>query len=182
MLAGILVLGGLLATVVPADAQENALPEYQVKALFLYNFAKYIEWPPAAFFGTNSPITIGIIGEDNFGAALPSAVNAKTVGGRSFAIKHLSANDNLQGCQILFISGSESANTATILGKVGAQPILTVGEDGTFLEEGGIINFVLKNGNVRLEINLASSDKAGLKISSRLLAVADIVKRKAGAP
>lgn len=181
-MAGALALTGFFQTAIPVAAQGNTLSEYQVKALFLYNFAKYIQWPPEAFPSSGSPITIGIVGNDNFGSDLPNMVNGKMVDGRPFVIKHLSANDDFQGCQILFISNSESANLGVIFGKVGTLPILTVGEDDSFLANGGIVNFVLKNGNVRLEINLVSSDKARLKISSRLLSVADTVKREEGHP
>lgn len=180
--AGVLAVTCFFQTVTSAKAQGNTLSEYQVKALFLYNFAKYIQWPPEVFASAGASITIGIVGNDNFGNDLPNMVNGKTVDGRPFVIKHLSANDDFQGCQILFISNSESGHLEAILGKVGTLPILTVGETDSFLANGGIINFVLKNGNVRLEINLVSSDKARLKISSRLLSVADTVKREGGHP
>ena len=176
------VLLCFFSAAVAAKCQDGGFTEYHVKALFLFNFAKYVQWPEQAFSDTNAPITIGIVGEDKFGDDLPNAVEGKTVGGRSFAIKHLSANDNPQGCQILFISDSESSQVGDILQKVGALPILTVGEDKSFSRSGGIINFILKDGNVRLEINLDSASRAGLKISSKLLAVADTVRRKEAQP
>jgi hypothetical protein len=153
-------------------------PERQVKALFLFNFAKYVDWPATAFPDTNAPITIGIMGEDRLDDSLRYAVEGKTVNGRPFVIKHLAADSELSGCHILFISESEASRMGAILDKARALPVLTVGENEPFARNGGVITFVLRNGNVRLDIDLAAAKKAGLTISSRLLAVADVVKGK----
>lgn len=161
------------------QGQENGYTEYQIKALFLFNFAKYVQWPQWAFPRSNSPITIGVVGDDNFGGDLPAAILGKSVEGRAFVIRHLSAAASPQGCQILFISGSESSHMKQILDQAAGRPILTVGEDKAFSDEGGMIDFVLKDGRVRLEINLEPAGRAGLKISSKLLAVADTVTGKA---
>jgi len=162
----------------PFSRADGALPEYQVKALFLLNFTKYVDWPPQVFAGSNTPITIGIYGESKLGEALQLVVAGKSVGGRTIVIRQLQSTDDSSQCQILFISESAASRTSGILDKTCALPILTVGEDATLAQHGGIINFVLKNGNVRLEIDLAAARKAGLTISSRLLAVADVVKGK----
>ena len=159
-------------------AGESPATEYQVKALFLFNFAKYVDWPAAAFTNAAVPITIGVIGTDPFGDYLQNAVVGKTINGRPFIIQHLAADADLSGCQILFVSDSEVSRIGGILDKAGALPILTVGEDEEFAQKNGIINFVLKDGKVRLEINLAAARKAGLTMSSKLLAVADLVKGK----
>jgi hypothetical protein len=158
---------------------ELSLTEYQVKALCLLNFIKYVDWPPTAFGGSTTPITIGLYGESKLSAALNSAVTGKSVEGRTIIIRQIAGADDLSNCHILFISASESSRMPGILGKAGALPILTVGEDAAFAQNGGIINFVLKNGSVRLEIDLTAARKAGLTIHSRLLAVADVVKGKA---
>ena len=105
-------------------------------------------------------------------------IERKTINGRPFVIKHLAWDSALEGCQILFISRSEAARTSGILDRAGPLHILTVGENDVFERNGGMINFVLKNGNVRLAINLTAARKAGLTISSRLLAVADEVNGK----
>jgi hypothetical protein len=154
------------------------LQEYQVKALFLLNFTKYVNWPPAGFAGTNSPITIGICGESKLSEALKNVVAGKSIGERSIAVRQIDTTGDFSQCQILFISDAAAARMHDILEKAAALPILTVGEDEALGRNGGIINFVLKNGNVRLEIDLAAAKKAGLTISSRLLAVADMVKGK----
>jgi hypothetical protein len=158
---------------------DGPLPEHQVKALFLLNFTKYVDWPPNAFAGSDTPITIGLYGESKLGEDLKNAVAGKKAGDRAIAIRQIEATGDFGQCQILFISNSEAPRMRDLLAKARAFPILTVGEDTAFAQNGGIINFVLKNGNVRLEIDLAAAKKAGLSISSRLLAVADVVKGKA---
>lgn len=175
--AGLAALLFCSATLRAADPP--TLPEGQVKAAFLFNFAKYVDWPAEAFPTTNAPITIGVVGGGPFGDKLRQVIDGKTVTGRPFVIKLLAADAELSGCHILFISHSEAPRVAGILDKARALPILTVGEDELFARSGGIINFVLKNGNIRLEIDLVAAKKAGLTISSRLLAVADVVKGKA---
>lgn len=154
------------------------MPVYQVKALFLLNFTKYVDWPAIAFAGSNTPITIGVYGESKLNEALKDIVAGKKVSGRTVVIKKIEGSDDFSQCHILFISDSESSRMREILDKASALPILTVGEDAAFAQNDGIINFVLKNGNVRLEIDLTVTKKSGLAISSRLLAVADVVKGK----
>jgi len=177
-LATVVILGLLLQAGSVQAAETPALSERQVKALFLFNFAKYVDWPAAAFPDTNAPIVIGIMGEDRFDDNLRHAVEGKTVNGRPFVIKQLAADSELSGCHILFISESEASRMGAILDKARSLPMLTVGEDEPFARNGGIVTFVLRNGNVRLDIDLAAAKKAGLTISSRLLAVADMVKGK----
>jgi len=177
MLVSVACAGLLFSAGSPAAADVPATTEAQVKAVFLFNFAKYVDWPASAFANAKAPITIGVLGTDPFGDKLQHVVEGKSVNGRPIIIKHLSADSDLNGCNILFISHSEAPRMAGILDRAGALPILTVGEDEQFAR-GGIINFVLKNGTVRLEIDLEPARKAGLKISSKLLAVADVVKGK----
>ena len=152
--------------------------EYQVKAVFLFNFAKYVDWPAAAFTNASAPITIGVLGEDRFDDNLRRTVAGKTVNGRAFVIRHIAVDESTEGCHILFISDSEKKRLGEILDKIKARPVLTVGETGQFLESGGMINFVKKEGRIRLEINLDAARQAGLQISSKLLNVADAVKGK----
>ena len=155
---------------------QTSLSEYQVKALFLLNFIKYVDWPAGALPGATSPIVIDILGRDNFNDSLTNAVEGKNINGRAIVIKHVSAGDDLNGCAILFISSSEDSRLSDILSKTGTLPILTVGEDESFLQDGGIINFTLKDGKIHLEINLKAAQKVKLQISSKLLSVADEVK------
>jgi len=174
----LMVLAWLLTSTGRGNCEDVLSMEYHVKAVFLYNFAKYVDWPATAFTNATEPITVGVLGTDPFGDSLQHAVEGKVINGRPFVIKPLAANADLTGCQILFISDSEASRMGEILARAGALPVLTVGEDEAFAQNGGIINFVLKEGKVRLEIDLTTATKVGLKISSRLLAVADLVKGK----
>jgi hypothetical protein len=157
-------------------SEDLAPTKYQVESVFLLNFAKYVDWPASAFTNDTVPMTIGVIGAGPLGDDLKRTIAGKDVNGRPFVLKYLAADAELRGCQILFISHSEASRVGGILDKAGALPILTVGEDEEFEQDGGIINFVLKNGKVRIEISLSAAKKAGLTISSRLLAVADVVR------
>ncbi len=182
LVAGMIVTVAVARVLIGGDrlAAEGApaASEAQVKAVFLFNFARYVNWPSSAFSNANAPITIGVMGLDRFGDSLQHGVAGKTINGRAFVIKHLASDSDPAGCHILFICDSEAARTRGIVDKASALPILTVGEGELFGRSGGIINFVVKSGNVRLEIDLDSARKAGLTISSRLLAVADVVKGK----
>jgi hypothetical protein len=172
---------GLMALLLPSNSGlggEPSLTKYQVEAIFLFNFAKYVDWPAATFPSGVAPITIGVMGVDPFGESLQRGVEGKKINGRSFVIKHLASDSDPAGCQVLFVCDSEAARMGGILDKASALPILTVGEGELFARNGGMINFVLKNGNVRLGIDLNAARKAGLTISSKLLAVADVVKGK----
>jgi YfiR/HmsC-like len=171
---GIMGLCGLMFFLFGSQTMraQTSMSEYQVKALFLLNFVKYVDWPA----GASGPITIGILGQDNFNDSLTNAVDGKNINGRAITIKHLSSGDSPDGCAILFISSSENSKLGAILGKTSSSPILTVGESESFLQSGGIINFMLKEGKIRLAINLKAAQKANLQISSKLLSVADVVK------
>jgi len=152
------------------------MSEYQAKALFILNFVKYVDWPVTATPEEIRPIVIGILGDDHFNDNLTHAVEGKSIKGRDIRIEHFSAGDDLSGCTILFISSSENSQLNEILNKTGRLPILTVGEAESFLQNGCIVNFMLKEGKIRLAINLKAAQKANFQISSKLLSVADVVK------
>jgi len=177
-LGGLLALFGLLTGPRDAIAGETSLREYQVKALFLMNFAKYVEWPPASFEHTNTPIIIGVIGENNFRADLDKAVEGKRISGRVIAVRQVEKDGDVGGCHILFISSSEQKRLGGILNRVNSMPVLTVGETEQFTQQGGIINFIKKEGKVRLEIDINAARRSNLRLSSKLLSVADVVKGK----
>ena len=173
-----LVLLACLLSACPGRAAETSLTEHQVKALFLFNFTKYVDWPAGTFLTASNPITIGVLGQDDIKSELTRAVAGKNVNGRAIVIRPITKESEIAGCQILFIAKSENSRLAEILRKIADQPILTVGEDDTFLPQGGIINLALKAGKVRPEINLQSAQTAKVQISSKLLSVADVVKVK----
>ncbi|OGG52063.1 MAG: hypothetical protein A3F84_18365 [Candidatus Handelsmanbacteria bacterium RIFCSPLOWO2_12_FULL_64_10] len=158
-----------------ARAQEAAPSEYQVKAAFLYNFAKFVEWPTEAFQDATSPFVIGVLGNDPFEGALDQTVRGKKVNGRAMAVRRLK-EEALGGCHILFISASEKRPLWQILGCLKGSSVLTVGEMESFTQAGGIVNFVMKEGRVRFEINADGAERARLRVSSKLLALAKVVR------
>jgi hypothetical protein len=154
--------------------------EYQVKAAFLFNFTKFVEWPAAAFPSTNAPFVIGVVGDDPFGKNLDDLVRGETVRGHPLVIKRLRVDEDLTGCHTLFISGSEKGNLEFILEPLISRPILTVGDTGGFAERGVTANLLLVEGSVKMEINLKSAETTGLRVSSKLLSLARIVESGRG--
>jgi len=172
-----LTLASLAAVPRPSHAsQQDEFQEYQLKAAFLYNFAKFITWPSNAFPTANAPLTIGILGEDPFKELLSDVLLDKTVGGRQLAIKHFKAGDVVEGCQLLFISRSEKERAASTLASLQGKSILTVSEFDHFANQGGMINLIVVDKSVRFEINPETAEKARLKISSKLGSMGIVVK------
>jgi hypothetical protein len=159
-----------LATAGAALAQPAA-PEYDVKAAFLYNFTKFVEWPPGAFQDERSSLRFCVLGENSFGAALQTLAGEE-VSGHKLTLVRSESISNLGGCHVLFIARSERERIPRILADLGNAPVLTVADTPGFLEQGGTINFILDGSKVRFEINRAAADKAGIKISSKLLQLA----------
>ena len=156
----------------PLHAQGLLVGEYQIKAAFLYNFAKFVEWPPEAFSDAKSPIVIAILGEDPFDPSLEEIIAGKTVQGRPLVVKHWKNLDGSWQCHILFVSASARGFLGDIFQKTGLSNVLTVGEMEGFAQRGGMINFILFENKVRFEINHKAAESAGLKISSKLLSLA----------
>lgn len=166
----------LLALGVMSNAQGAAPTEYQVKAVFLFNFAQFVEWPPAAFADASAPLVIGVLGEDPFGPYLDEVVRGEAVAGRSLAVRRYHGIDELSGCHILFISSSETARLAQILANLGGRPILTVGDTEGYAARGVMIRFVRAQNRIRMKVNADAATAAGLTISSKLLRPAEIVR------
>jgi hypothetical protein len=160
-----------------AHAQDSSVSsEYLIKAGFIYNFANLVQWPANAFAQPDSPIVIGILGEDPFGTVLDRVLVGKRVNGRVFLVKRLKSVVDLKECHILFVSSSEIAHLAEAIHLVKGMPILTIGEIPGFAKRGGIINLVLEDNKVHFEVNVEAAKEAELTISSRLLALARIVQ------
>jgi len=149
----------------------GAVSEYKVKAAFLLNFGKYVEWPPSAASGD---LDICVLGNDPFGSTLDDTLEGRTVGSRSVKARRVASASQATDCAILFVSGSEPAEA--VLSSLAGAPVLIVGEQDRFARKGGMINFVEVDQKVRFEINEAAAKKAGLKISSQLLKLATIVE------
>jgi hypothetical protein len=165
----------LTASGTVSAAQDSRTPdEYQVKAAILFNFAKFVEWPDAAFPDSAAPILIGVLGEDPFGSALDAAKN-RTVNGRKIQIKRFTTVQEVTACHILFISSSEKGRLAPLLRDLRDFPMLLVGDMEKFAQRGGMINLILQNDTIDFEINVDAVKRAGLKINSRLLNMARIV-------
>jgi len=170
------ILGVLICVVMlPADgcAQDAAVSEYQVKAAYLYNFAKFVEWPAESFSGASAPFEICIFGRDPFGEVLQDITRGKLVNGRRFEIRgRVTAPAQALSCHILFVSTSATRQFHAILQGLQGRSVLIVGESEGFVERGGMINFVLEGGRVLFEVNQKAAQQAGLKISAKLLSVA----------
>lgn len=158
-----------------AHAESPASREYVIKAAFLYNFAKFVDWPAEAFPNDRTPLTLCILGKDPFGVALES-IKGKTVRGRRQVVQHLARIEDLEQCHILFISASEEKHLSQILSTIKGRHILTVSDMKRFARRGGIINLVTVKSKIRFEINMDTTDLVGLKISSKLLKLAKIVR------
>jgi hypothetical protein len=158
------------------DEKSAAVGEYQVKAAFLYNFTQFTDWAASAFPATNSPIIIGITGEDPFGSTIDEAVRGEVVRGRTLIVKRLRADEDLRSCHVVFISRSEKEKVPRILDQLKGSPTLTVSDLSGFAQQGGMINLLLVNKAVKLEINQAVAEAAGLQISAKLLKLARIVR------
>lgn len=159
------------------NTEAQAPSEYQVKAAFLFNFAKFIEWPAAAFRNRQSPITICVVGDDPFGPVIDETVKGQSFANRRFSVRRVKQIPRDDTCQIAFVSGAESARTELGMA-IRALPILTVGEDDATSESSGIINFVIEGSKVRFDINLDAAERAGIKISSKLLKLATRVHER----
>jgi hypothetical protein len=156
-------------------AQGNASGEYQVKAAFLFHFAQFVDWPAGAFKEADSPVVYCTIGEDPFHGALDASLSGKMIGTRPSRVQHFKQPQDVQGCQVLFIGTLEKKLMFAELASLKGNPVLTVGESEHFAQEGGMIGFCLEDNKVRFEINLTAAERANLKISARLLALAKTV-------
>lgn len=147
-------------------------PEYRIKAAFLYNFAVLTEWPARAFDSPKQPLTIGVLGKDPFGRILEETMRGKTIHGRKIAIARYKTVEQIEHCHLLFISSSEGKQVEEILALLARQPILTVSEIDRFNYKGGVIWLQKEKDEIKFRIRRAVANKAELKLSSRLLALA----------
>ena len=158
----------------PAAAQNIATSEYEIKAAFLFNFAKFAEWPPESMKDTDGSFVIGILGKDPFKNALEQTIGDKTVRGAPIQIRRFPRVEDLQPCHILFISESEKGNLPAVLRRIANQSILTVSDMPGFARNGGMINLYTENKKVRFMIHTQAVEKAGLTLSAKLLTLAKI--------
>jgi hypothetical protein len=170
------VLLCLLVTVSSNEAiAAEPRSEYELKAAFLLNFAKFVEWPDGTFSGSADTVVLGILGEDPFGLALDRIVAGQLIRNRTLSVRRLTDISEITACNLVFIAAGEGDRLQDITALATAAGILTVGETTGFAEAGVVINFYLKDRKVRFEINARAAELAQLRISSRLLRLARIV-------
>jgi YfiR/HmsC-like len=172
----LLMIGSVVCSLaMGTPAQSPTAGEYQVKAAFLYNFAKFVEWPSSSFSDASAPFRICVFGLDPFGQELHDITSEKTVNGRKLQVDQVADLQLARTCHILFIASSEKAQLKRILESLRGTNVLTVGDSDGFAKLGVIINFVLENNRVQFEVNHKAAEQAGLNISSKLLSVAKLV-------
>jgi hypothetical protein len=174
-----LIAAAAACVAAPWAAADDAPPsrEYQLKAAFIYNFAKFVEWPDGTFAAAGDPLVIGIIGDDPFNGALDQAIKGKTVGGHPLVIRQITAGKekSLKACQVVFVPASQDQNLDTILAAVKGAGILTVGESEKYVRAGGVIRLYLEDNKVRFEISQRAARAARLIVSAKLLKLAKLV-------
>ena len=148
--------------------------EYPLKLAFLYNFTKFVEWPAGSFRSPDSPLSICIVGHNPFSLEVENELRTRPVGSHAVEFVALKQTDKLNLCHIVFIPVTEK-DQAGILRSLKGSGALTVGESEGFAVRGGIVNFTIEGGKVRFEINTLAADRAGLRISSKLLSLARVV-------
>ena len=176
-MALLLALG--LAVWAMADKLQGAdsapFREYDVKAVFLFNFAQFIDWPETGLPEAAAPFVIGVLGEDPFKEILDQTVQGERIHGHPVQVKRFRRLDDVGGCQLLFVSRSEAGRLADIVRHLNGRGILTVSDLEPFGRMGGMITFKTAQGRVHFEVNVAAAEKQGFKISSKLLKVAQVV-------
>ncbi len=160
-----------------AHAGGAEIDEYQVKAAFLFNFAKFVEWPAETFKSADQPIGICVLGPNPFGSALNKVVAGKAVGNRQFVVREVRDAQQAGECHIVFVSLDGWPRSRAVLGDIKKCCVLTVGETGEFIDGGGMINLRLEDARVRVEINPDAAERARLRISSKLLSLAEIRRK-----
>lgn len=168
----------LVCSVTVRSAEPGSSIETKIKAGYLFNFAKFVKWPAAAFPASDSPIVIGVVGGDPMVKTMRDVLRGKSVEGRPIEIKEISNPDSSAPCHMLFVSASSGKSAGEISTALNNAAILVVGESPQFAEKGGMIGFVRENESLRLSLNLEAAQRAGLKVSSQLASVARLVQSK----
>lgn len=167
---GLAAVGGLSAGLL-----EDPPEEYQVKAAFVYNFVKFVQWPPGTFQSSTEPLSICVLGEDPFGRSLDDTVAGRAIDGRRLTVRHISSVKQSARCHVLFVGSAENKKSSPILAEIKTPGVLTIGESDASIPDGAVINFKLEGDKVRFEINVEAAEREKLRISSRLLTLAHIV-------
>jgi hypothetical protein len=156
------------------SAQAGPDREHRIKAVFLFNFAQFVQWPEKDLGGPEEPMVVGVLGEDPFDAYLDEVVKGEKVNNRPIVVKRFKRIEDVHACHVLFVSVSESSRFESIIAGLKSRGILTVGESQDFCKRGGMVCFATENGKIRLKINLEAVQEAHLTVSSKLLRLADV--------
>jgi hypothetical protein len=170
-----LVIAAALYAPPPVISQSKTAGEYEVKAAFLYNFAKFVEWPDRSFASAQSDFAICVLGNDPFGQTLDDALEGKMIGSRRVKLERVKDAARARECQVVFVAPSESQRLPEIIDQLRGASVLVVGETDGFAQAGGTVQFTLEQDRVRFTINPDAAERAGLRLSSKLLALAKIV-------
>jgi hypothetical protein len=163
---------------IPTRPQADPSVEYQVKAAFLFNFAKFVEWPQDAFQSDKAPISLCLFRHDPFGGALDEVIREKAINNHELQARRINDLAQLKACQLVFVSQKEEGQLPEILTSLKGASALVVGESADFAERGGAVQFFLENNKLRFAINVDAIQRARLQASSKLLALARIVHDK----
>lgn len=177
-----LILAVLFLTLNILSAKAQVSREYQIKAVFLYNFAQFAQWPDSAFSAEKSPIIIGIVGSDPFGPALAETVHDESIQGHPLVIEHYARPADIKTCHMLFVSQPEIRHCDEILKAVKGKPVLTVADSDATAAAGVIIRFAVENNKVHFRVNSDAARVANISLSSKLLRVAEATPGAGGPP
>jgi hypothetical protein len=150
--------------------------EYQLKAVFLFNFTQFVDWPVNAFENDQSALVIGVIGENPFGSYLSQTVSGEKINGHPLIVQYYKDEEEIKSCHILFVNIRETKKLEQILGAIKGRDILTVSDHPDFLKQDGMIKFVTNNNKIKLQINIEACKESKMVLSSKLLRLAEIIK------
>jgi hypothetical protein len=167
LFAGVLALVVAGPTRILATLEAGQIGEAQVKAAFLFNFTKFVEWPGSS----EGPLVIGVVSNDGFADIVTQTVRGRNADGREVQTRRLAIGDELSGCHVVFVGAVRPRDTAELMQRVRG-PVLTVGDTVQFLRDGGMVRFYVESNKVRFEISQKNVEQAGLRISSQLLMLA----------
>ena len=175
-LTAVALAWGLLG--IPGVLAQSPKPtDYDVKAAYLYNFGRFVEWPGKVAATQGGSFTVCVLGQDPFGPSLDATLAGETIGGKAVVARRISSAQESDNCQILFLSLTEASRLNKIITDLNKKPVLTVSDMPQFLKSGGMIQFVLEEKRIRFEVNLTATQRAGLALSSELLKVATVVRK-----
>jgi hypothetical protein len=171
---------GMLAALLAGAPALPAPSEYQVKAVFLFNFARFVEWPAMTFASADAPFSLCVYGDDPFGADLDAVVHGETISGRPMVVRRLHNPGDVSGCQVVFIAGSAERELESVVASLDNHSTLTVSDIEGAARRGAMIRMMTVNGRIRLRINIDAVRAAHLTVSSNLLRAAEIVNTASG--